>query len=193
MKSKNDFQRINDELAKKVLPTIGDNLVMGHEFLEDFKALSAYFLTFGAQMSSSRGKAVSLVGLLPVNDPGIHYYSTGVNKDGQAFVSVWLMEDTTNRYTDITFEQKKYEHLYAKFLTETPVVLYFMGRDDGSFAKRFSSEEEAFEYLKNVGSLDNFIEQNIGNFLFQEFVRKKEPLNDAEFADILQNSIVYWN
>jgi hypothetical protein len=54
-----------------------------------------------------------------------------------------------------TFEEMK-EHIIAN-----PVVLFFMGCDDGHVGKRFKNKEEAFEYLNLIDVFEDIFDKEL--------------------------------
>lgn len=173
--------KTQEALFAKILPTLGKDLIVGEKFLDSYREGSSYFISF------SDGK-YPLVALLPVEDMSTHgYYSTG-----EGFVAVHMFKNGEgSNYTNESHFKAHPE--YKNYEKEHPVMLYFLGRDDGSYGKQFKTKEDAFFYLKNIGSLDNMVEEHGGEAIYNEFKKRKEPMNKQELEECFKSSLLHIN
>ena len=162
---------------EKFISQLGDHLVVGQEFLEDFKQQNTYYSGFGFNHYSEEYRD-KLVGLLQVNDSRLGYFATCTSSDDKDYCAVFLIDDQPSQYEE-NFENE----YYRNWVEKNVVALYFLGCDDTSHSKRFKDEQSALAYLKKHNTLDAVIEDSIGNDLWIDFIKKTKK---EKYSDVLQ-------
>ena len=180
MKKMNHWEKIRANKIKMRRETMSEHLVVGHELINLHQDASDYYVGFG-------GDNDLLVALLPVKDMNTHgYYATG-----KGYSAVFLKDADNTGYAGDSPFNKLPE--YQKFCDEHPVILYFLGCDDGSYGKQFKSKEDALDFLKNVKSFDEMVDSNDGPAIYNAYVKSKEVLTPNELKSIFENSLLYIN
>lgn len=162
---------------------LGEHLVSGHQYLDSLKKAAPYFSMWGYNVSKHCYK-YNLVSLLKVKCPSLTYYCTSQTEDKEMFTAVFLIKQR-----DIGFDDMSHYKQYCLWADDKPVVLYFLGHDDESYIKRFKTEEEALNYIKKFTSLDDVLDENIGNELFEEYRPKGNPIPEKEVSFVFDHFI----
>lgn len=166
---------------------LGNHLVVGHEFLESFKKGKTYYSMFGYD-SLAKTYKYDLVSLLAIENKNLSYYRTG-EKDGVMFGAVFLMKKR-----DVLFDDMSNNPQYCNWAQDKPVVLFFLGIDDGHMLKRFKTEDDAIKYIKAFKTLDDVISDNISNDLENEFKKDgKFLIPEKDVNSFFDNYICYQN
>lgn len=192
-----------EKRLEKAIPIVLDlaekSLVVGKEdYFEHFKTIAPYFQTFGFSTHDFTNR-YELVGLLKVEDMKSHgYYSTGTTSSLDAeletgYVSAWLIEtNQTNKPQNYLYDTgcPKFDEIIEK---EYQTCIYFLGRDDGSFAKFFKSREAALEFIKKNPTLDQILTDNYATEILRELgygkSRNPDPISDEDLKSMLEINI----
>lgn len=183
-KAHKEYSARQEFFIKNHLSMVGDNLVTGHKFLEEFKKTSTYYTSFGFDVFKNVFR-YSLVALLEVNDPVNTYYRTSTTREGQMYVAVFMRESRSG-------DNDNYHKMpmYMKWAEQNPVTLFFLGCDDGSYSKRFKSEEAAIAYMKKFNSLDAVLNDNEGPALFKAFLAMEKEEQTEEMAFLMYDNVM---
>lgn len=184
------YEKQKEDFVKTHIHGLNKHLVVGENFLGDFKTQSTYYTSWGFDFAKEKFRH-KLVAFLPLTDDVNTYYRTCTDKQGQMYVAVFLMKDRPVA-CDLLWNHP----LYQEWAIEHPVTLYFLGCDDGSYSKRFKTEEEAIAYIKKQTSYEDVMEDNIGGALFEDFKKMNAQMqkeNQETAMSIFDNYLSWEN
>ena len=146
------FLKRRERLAEKTIRNARNSLAVGNDKWHLLTQVNPFYL------AEKSGQLVGILEADPRESNALGYHCV---QAGELDISLVFLEtgDKAKRY--FRYHEQSgtpLDDLFDAYRDTHPVSLYFMGCDDGHFAKGFASEEEALTYLNDHPHFNRLVE-----------------------------------